>query len=119
MVKAVTYQPDRGDFIYLDFSPQAGTEQAGWRQGLVLSPKAFNIAVGLAYVCPMTNTQTGSNFEVALPRGIGLNGVVLTHQMRSVDWLSRRAQFHSKAPPTLLETVLNRIEAVLSIKLSP
>ena len=44
MVKDVAYQPDRGDLIYLDFSPQAGTEQAGRRPGLVLSSRDFNIA---------------------------------------------------------------------------
>ena len=58
MVKDVAYQPDRGDLIYLDFSPQAGTEQAGRRPGLVLSSRDFNIATGLVAVCPLTNTQT-------------------------------------------------------------
>ena len=116
MVKDVAYQPDRGDFVYLDFTPQAGTEQAGRRPALVLSPRDFNIATGLMAVCPVTNTQTGSRFEVPLPRGTKLTGVVLSHQFRTVDWLVRKAAFHGKANSDLLHEVLGRIEAILTIE---
>ena len=117
-MKDVAYQPERGDFVYLNFTPQAGTEQAGRRPALVLSPRDFNIATGLAVVCPMTNTQTGSWFEVPLPRGTRLTGVVLSHQFRAVDWLAREAEFHSKANDELLSDVLGRIEAILAIALT-
>jgi mRNA interferase MazF len=112
-----TYQPERADFVYLDFTPQAGTEQAGRRPALILSPKDFNIATGFAAVCPITRTQTGSNFEVALPRGTKLSGVVLSHQFRTVDWIERNAQFHSKANVDFMCEVLGRIEAILSIEI--
>ena len=111
----IAYQPERGDFIYLDFSPQAGTEQAGRRSALVLSPRDFNIATGLAAVCPLTSTMTGSRFEVPVPRGTKLTGVVLSHQFRTVDWISRNAKFHSKANDQLMDEVLGRIEAILVI----
>ena len=115
MVKDVAYQPDRGDLIYLDFSPQAGTEQAGRRPGLVLSSRDFNIATGLVAVCPLTNTQTGSKFEVPVPRGTRLSGIVLSHHFRTVDWIERKAAFHSKANDDLIRDVLERIEAILGI----
>jgi len=118
LVNKETYQPDRGDFIYLDFSPQAGTEQAGRRPALVLSSKDFNIATGLAFVCPLTNTLTGSNFEVPVPRGTKLTGVVLSKHIKSVDWIVRNAQFHSKANKELTWEVLGRIEAILSIEIT-
>ena len=111
------YQPERGDFVYLDFTPQAGTEQAGRRPAIILSTRDFNIATGLAVVCPVTNTVTGSNFEVPLPRGTKLKGVILSHQVRTVDWLARNAQFHSKANKDLMCDVLGRIEAILQIDL--
>ena len=114
MVKDVAYQPDRGDFIYLSFTPQAGTEQAGRRPGLVLSTRDFNIATGLLIVCPITNTLTGSRFEVPLPKSSKLSGVVLSHHFRSVDWLARDAQFHSRASAELLSEVMSRIEAILT-----
>ncbi|MGJ0393281.1 MAG: type II toxin-antitoxin system PemK/MazF family toxin [Methylocystis sp.] len=115
MVKDVVYQPERGDFIWLDFSPQSGTEQAGRRPALVLSPRDFNIATGLAVVCPLTSTVTGSRFEVPVPRGVKLSGVILSHQFRTVDWLARNADFHSKANSDLMWEVLGRIEAILAI----
>ena len=115
MVEDVAYQPERGDFIYLDFTPQAGTEQAGRRPALVLSPREFNIATGLAVVCPLTNTRTGGRFEVPVPRGARLTGVILAHQFRAIDWLARDASFHSKADEETLWEILGRIEAILAI----
>lgn len=115
MVADVTYQPDRGDFVFLDFTPQAGTEQAGHRPALVLSSREFNIATGLAVVCPITNTRTNSRFEVPVPKGARLTGVVLSHQFRTVDWLARNVRFHSHSTTDLMWDVLSRIEAILSI----
>lgn len=116
MVKGEAYQPERADFIYLDFTPQAGTEQAGRRPALVLSPKNFNIATGFAAVCPITHTGTGGNFEVPIPRGARVTGFILSHQFRTVDWISRDAAFHSKANEELMWEVLGRIEAILSVE---
>ena len=107
------YQPERGDFIYLDFTPQAGTEQAGRRPALVLSPQKFNTATGLAFVCPLTSQVKGSAFEVPVPPGSGLSGVVLSDHLRSVDWIQRKASFQGKAPEDLLLEVLGRIDAVI------
>ena len=115
MVKDPVYQPDRGDFVYLDFTPHAGTEQAGRRPAIVLSPRDFNTATGLMAACPITNTQTGSRFEVPLPNGTRLTGVILAHQFRTVDWLARNVQFHSKATTDLMQEVVGRIEAILVI----
>jgi mRNA interferase MazF len=110
------YQPERGDFIYLDFTPHAGTEQAGRRPALVLSPRDFNIATGMVYACPVTNQDKGSPFEVAVPRGAKITGVVISSQMRSLDWIERNATFHSKCPEATLLEVVGRIEAILSIE---
>lgn len=115
MVDDVAYQPERGDFIWLDFTPQAGTEQAGRRPALVLSPREFNIGTGLAAVCPITNTTTGSKFEVKIPRGVKLIGVVLSAQFRTIDWIARNAKFHSKANEDLMWEVVGRVEAILAI----
>ena len=114
-MKDTIYQPDRGDFVFLNFTPQSGTEQAGRRPALALSPRDFNIAVGLAAVCPITNTVTGSRFEVPLPKGSRLTGVILSHQFRTVDWIAREVSFHSRANQDLLWEVLGRIQAILSM----
>lgn len=108
------YQPDRGDLIWLDFTPNAGTEQAGRRPALVLSAQAFNIATGLVFVCPITTQGKGSSFEVALPKG-GITGFVLSDHLRSLDWIARRATFAGKASPDVIEDVLARIEAIMEL----
>ena len=113
------YQPNRGDFVHLDFAPQAGTEQAGRRPALVLSPQNFNIATALALVCPVTNQVKGSPFEIAIPRGAVITGVVLSSQLRTVDWIARSIEFHSVAPEDLVLDVLAHIEAILEISLDP
>ena len=110
------YQPDRGHFIFLDFSPQAGSEQAGRRRALVLSPLAYNVATGLAFVCPVTNQIKGGAFEVPIPPGAKVTGVVLSDHLRSVDWIARNADFHGAAPTDLVLDVLARIEAILAIE---
>ena len=111
------YQPNRGDFVYLDFTPHAGTEQAGRRPALVLSPFDFNVATGLMFVCPISNQVKSGSFDVEVPRGAKLTGFILSHQMRSLDWLARNAEFHSKAPEKTVLEVLARIEAILEIEL--
>ena len=75
-----TYIPDRGDIVWIDFSPQAGHEQAGRRPALVVSPGAYNKKVGLAILCPITSQVKGYPFEVILPAGLPIQGVVLSDQ---------------------------------------
>lgn len=115
MVKQAAYQPERGDLVYLDFTPHAGTEQGGRRPALILSHQEFNIATGLAYACPITNKGKGSPFEVVLPKGAKLTGYALSDHARSVDWIARNAQFHSKTTTDFLCEVLGRIEAILGV----
>lgn len=70
--------PDRGDLIWLSFDPQAGREQAGRRPAVVISSASYNSRVGLALCCPITSQKKGYPFEVELPRGLAISGVVLS-----------------------------------------
>src|SRR6266478_99775 len=72
------YAPDRGDLVWLEFNPQAGHEQAGRRPALVISPGVYNRRVGLALFCPVTSQVKRYPFEVALPPGLPVSGVVLS-----------------------------------------
>ena len=111
------YQPDRGDLIWLDFTPHSGTEQGGRRPALVLSAMDFNIATGLVFVCPVTNQGKGSSFEVTLPRGTGVSGYVLSDHLRSLDWITRNATFISKVTQEVMWEVVGRIEAIMCVDL--
>lgn len=105
--------PDTGDLVWLAFDPQAGREQAGRRPALVLSPKVYNAKAGLALVCPLTNQAKGYPFEVAIPAGAGVTGVVLSDHLKSVDWRARMAARISKCPPETVAIVLAKLAPLL------
>lgn len=108
-----TYVPDRGDLVWLEFTPQTGSEQAGRRPALVISPKAYNAKVGLALFCPVTSRVKGYPFEVVLPEGSGVIGVVLADQLKSLDWRARKAKLMERASYELLAMVTARILPLL------
>lgn len=105
--------PDRGDIVWLQFHPQAGHEQRGRRPAIVISPKAYNEKVGLALFCPITNQVKGYPFEVLLPRELGVSGVVLSDQIKSLDWRARHAERICRAPRQVVEEVLAKIAALV------
>jgi mRNA interferase MazF len=104
---------ERGDLVYVNFNPQAGHEQAGTRPGIVLSPKAFNQVTGFAVVCPITRQQKGYPFEVALPSGLAIEGVILTDQVKSLDWRARHFQIKGQAPNEVVTDCLELIHTFL------
>lgn len=91
------YVPERGDLVWLNFSPQTGHEQAGPRPALVMSPKSYHKLTGLGVVCPITSKQKGRVFELVLPSSGTVNGVILVDQVRNVDFASRDTRFIGKA----------------------
>ncbi len=108
------YVPRRGDIVWLSFEPQAGHEQKGRRPALVLSPTEYNGKVGLALFCPITSQIKGYPFEVQIPAGLAVSGVVLSDQLMSLDWLARRAEFAVQLPTARLVEVLEKLGALLS-----
>ena len=83
------YVPEAGDIVWLDFDPQAGHEQAGHRPAVVVSPSAYNGKIGLMLCCPMTTQIKGYPFEVVISSKRA--SVVLTDQVKSLDWIARKA----------------------------
>lgn len=108
------YIPKQGDIIFLNFNPQSGKEQAGKRPGLVVSDQGFNNLLGLLICCPITKQKKGYPFEVEIPKGIAIEGIILTDHMRSIDWRSRKAKFVCKAPEKTLEEALEKIRAIFN-----
>jgi mRNA interferase MazF len=98
--------PDRGHIVWLDFHPQAGHEQSGRRPALILSRAAYNGLTGLALLCPITSKVKGYPFEVAIPAGLSINGVVLSDQIKSLDWRARRAEMIVTLPADVVAKVL-------------
>jgi mRNA interferase MazF len=114
-VSAARYVPERGDLLWLTFDPQAGHEQAGRRPALVLSPAAYNRRANLALVCPITTQAKGYPFEVALPTGLPLSGVVLADHLKSADWTARRAAFVARVSADVLAEVTAKLRPLLGL----
>jgi mRNA interferase MazF len=105
--------PERGDAVWISLDPQAGHEQAGRRPALVLSPSSYNRKAELALVCPITNQAKGYPFEVAVPEGLAVSGVILADQVKSLDWRERHAEFMGRMPEQTIIEVLEKLKTLL------
>lgn len=114
MVETGGYIPDRGDLVELFFSPQQGHEQSGKRPALVLSPAEYNGKTSLCIACPITTKEKGYPFEVAIPDGQKIRGVILADQVKSLDWRCRKAVFIEKISEPVLAAVVQRIMLLIS-----
>ena len=110
---ANSFIPNRGDLVWLEFSPQAGHEQAGRRPALVLSPRSYNAPAGLALFCPITSRVRGYPFEVPLPVSGPVQGVVLADQIKSLDWRVGKVRRIAPAPEAVVADVLAKAQTLL------
>lgn len=112
---ARSYVPDAGDLVWLTFDPQAGHEQRGRRPALILSPRAYNSKARLAIACPITSHVKGYPFEVPLPAGGKISGVILADHVKNLDWQARRVTFEAKAPDETIADVRERLRVLLGL----
>ena len=116
MMNSTEYVPQRGDAVWINFNPQAGHEQAGHRPAVVLSPGAYNDKTSLAILCPITNQVKGYPFEVAVPAGLDVTGVILADQVKSMDWRARNAALICPLSQETVTAILQRVETLLTRK---
>ena len=107
------YIPERGDAVWIDMNPQSGHEEAGRRPALILSPGFYNKKAGLALLCPITNQMKGYPFEIVIPQGLNVSGAILSDQIKSFDWKTRRAEFIQRIPERIVLAVLKKIHKLL------
>jgi mRNA interferase MazF len=107
------YIPERGDLVWLNFTPGSGHEQSGTRPAIVVSPSSYNSKTGLMIACPITSKVKNYPFEVAV-NGKRISGVVLSDQVKNLDWRTRMAEFIEKAPDSVIVDVQDKL--VLLIK---
>ncbi len=103
--------PDAGDVVWLEFDPQAGHEQAGHRPAVVLSPANYNGKTGLMVCCALTTRIKGYPFEVTLTSQQG--SVVLSDQVKKLDWRARRASRKGKVTELELRQVRAKLRALI------
>ncbi len=113
-MKSGNYVPDSGDIVWLNFTPQAGHEQRGKRPALVISPKIYNEKTSLFICVPITSKIKGYPFEVPIPKGLEVKGVILSDQIKSLDYKVRDATFICKLPDKNLKEVKKRIALLVT-----
>ena len=105
--------PQKGDFVAVTFDPQSGHEQRGRRPALVVSNTLFNERTGLAIVCPITRSDRGFPFHVAIVDDPKVTGFVMVEQVRSIDFRAREAKRIGTASVDVLEEVLAILDACI------
>ena len=108
----MAYIPDKGDLIWLNFSPQAGHEEKGKRPAFVISSKEYNKKTHLALCCPISSNKKGYPFEVVLSEQ-KIKGVILTDHLKSLDWKVRKARFIEKTKSKTLSECIEKIMALV------
>lgn len=106
------YIPSAGDIVWLEFSPQAGHEQAGHRPALVLSQKPYNEKTGLAIFCPITSKIKGYPFEVVVA-GKKISGAILSDQVKNLDWNARKVSFVENVEAEVLREVIAKVSVII------
>ena len=107
-----SYVPDRGDIVWLDFEPTKGHEQKGFRPAFVVSPKMYNVKIGLLLACPITSEKKGYPFKVPCD-SLKVKGVILADHVRSVDWRARHAKYIMSVPSSITHEVEARLLSLI------
>lgn len=113
--KSADYCPDAGDLVWIDLNLTVGHEQSDHRPAIVLTPRQYNAPSGLCIICPITSRARGYPFEVAIPHGHAISGIILVDQVRSVSWEKRYVKMAGAAPIELLDEVRERLAVLLGI----
>jgi mRNA interferase MazF len=107
------YIPKRGDIVWLEFNPRVGHEQSGIRPALVISPIEYNEKVGLAIFCPITSKAKGYPFEVKVNVRDKIKGVILSDQVKSLDWRKRNAKYITGLGKEKVKDVIEKISLLI------
>ncbi|NOQ37079.1 MAG: type II toxin-antitoxin system PemK/MazF family toxin [Methylococcaceae bacterium] len=106
------YIPEQGDIIWLNFDPSSGKEIMKRRPAYVISRKIFNEHTELALVAPISSTIRGIKLEVVLEESLNTQGAILIHQLKSLDFAERDAEFIEPVSKTTIDKVKTLIKLI-------
>lgn len=101
----MSYIPEQGDIIWLNFDSSSGKEIMKMRPAFVISKQSFNEHAQMAIVAPITSTIRGIKLEVVLSGKLKTKGAILVYQLKSIDFIERKAKFIEKAPSSIVQEV--------------
>lgn len=104
------YAPDKGYIVSLDF---AGKEIVKCRPEFVIYRKMCNEHIGFAIVAPITSTERGMNLEVILSEDLSTQGVILIHQVKSLDFSNHQVKFIEQAPQAITDKAADLTKVII------
>ena len=105
----------QGDIIKVNFNPQQGHEQAGFRPAVVVSNDFFNEKTQLAVLCPITNTNNKFPLHIPLDSRTKTTGVILCEHIRTLDLNARNYVYVETLPKDILKTVIDVVYSEVEI----
>lgn len=106
------YVPGRGEIIRFEINPDE-TVTKEKKTALVISPKSYNEKTGLVIICPVKTKVKGYPFEVIIPEDLKVSGIILSDQVKSINWKIRKADYVCKLPEEKLSEVLSKIHTLI------
>lgn len=97
----------QGTIIKINFNPQTGHEQAGYRPAVVISNNIFNEKTKLSIVCPITNTNNHFPLHIPLDDRTKTTGVIICEHIKALDLNSRTYQVIEDLPKDILQNVID------------
>ncbi len=97
----------QGTIIKINFNPQAGHEQAGYRPAVIISNDVFNQKAKLSIVCPITNTNNHFPLHIPLDERTKTTGVILCEHIKALDLNSITYQEIEELPKDILDKVID------------
>lgn len=107
---------ERGEIWMVALDPIAGSEQAGTRPVMIVSPGVFNRKLRVPIVVPITrggDFARSAGFAVSLSgAGLKTDGVVRCDQPRALDLRARAGRRIEAAPDYIVDDVLAKVAAI-------
>lgn len=104
-----------GDVAWVELDPVLGTEQAGRRPALVLSSATYHLVSSRAVVCPISSRMSDWPFNVRIPAGLDVGGVILVDQIRTIHRPSRLFDLIGRLPAEILAEVRDVLSALTGV----
>lgn len=105
----------QGSIIKINFSPQSGHEQSGYRPAVVVSNTFFNMKTNMTIVCPITNTNNNFPLHIPLDNRTATTGVILCEHIKSLDISARQYKLIEQLPNDILQNVIDVVFSEIEI----
>jgi mRNA interferase MazF len=105
---------NRGDLIWIARYDPQGKELAGRHPAVVISPTEYNVKQKMAIICQIKTRLSRNLFEVPIPEGNGIDGVVIIDSLLTIDTDARSYSLAGKLPSKTMTEVLQRIRTLLT-----